>query len=56
MKGNVCGKCGGIEVLIFGLVLIAWASWWASVDWRIFLGWVAVIAGAIKVIRPNCGH
>ena len=54
--GGVCAKCHGAKLLVFGLILIGWATWWAGVDWRIFLGWVAVIAGALKIIKPTCGH
>ncbi len=54
--GGVCGGCHGVMKFVLGLLLLAWAWWWPATDWRVFFGAVLVLLGALKFLKPSCGH
>ena len=55
-KDGMCGPCRGAGKLVAGLVLIGWALWYPTVDWRLVIGGLFAIAGIIKLVKPACGH
>jgi len=49
-----CKKCGACMKIVVGLLLLAWANWFAAVDWRIFFGGLLVVGGLAKLFAPKC--
>ena len=51
-KKNVCEtgscKCHGGMNLFVGLVVLVWAIWFPTIDWRLILGGLLVLGGLAK--------
>ncbi|OGZ65710.1 MAG: hypothetical protein A2822_04965 [Candidatus Staskawiczbacteria bacterium RIFCSPHIGHO2_01_FULL_41_41] len=53
---GVCMKCHGVKKLVLGALVLAWALLLPSLDWRLVLGGLLVLAGVLKLVKPMCGH
>lgn len=51
-------KCAGMHkkkgamMLVLGLLILA-NAYWSVLSWAMFIGWIAVIAGIIKLLMPK---
>ena len=55
-ENGICSPCRAVGKLVLGLVLIGWALWYPSVDWRLVVGGLFALKGVLKLIKPSCGH
>lgn len=53
---GMCAKCHGVKKLVLGVLVLAWAVLLPLLDWRLVLGGLLVLAGALKLAKPSCGH
>lgn len=53
---GMCVRCHGVKKLVLGVLVLVWALWWSSLDWRLVLGGLLVVAGVMKLVKPLCGH
>lgn len=53
---GMCSKCHGAKKIVLGALALAWALWMPSLDWRLVLGGLLVVAGVLKLVKPSCGH
>ena len=57
---GMCTKCHGVKKVVFGLLLLLnaflWPKWLGVDGWVAWLAVLAVLAGALKLAKPSCGH
>lgn len=53
---NICSKCHGAKMLVFGAVVLAVAIWWPAYIWHV-LGVLVILKGLMYLAKPDgCGH
>jgi len=53
---DICKKCHGAKMLVFGAVVLAVALWNKEYIWHV-LGVLAILKGLMYIAKPNgCGH
>lgn len=53
--GGMCHKCRGSKLIIAGIVFLA-NYYWLNWDWWMLVGWLLLVAGLAKIVKPYCGH
>jgi len=52
---GMCGKCWGMIKLLVGLLILG-NIYYLKLDWFAFIGYLLVLMGLVKMIKPTCPH
>ncbi|MEK6900394.1 MAG: hypothetical protein AABX05_04695 [Nanoarchaeota archaeon] len=55
-KDGMCLRCHGVQKVVLGALVLVWALLLPTLDWRLVLGGLLVLVGALKLLMPACGH